>query len=149
RDFRMSAAWQKLKMAAAGTGRGESAVVLAIMITVLPGLLHGQATTAADPCDPKLVRAAQDPMRYERRGERCEGLYIQQVAGSAGLLVASFIESSGPFDIVAGKPLPVAWSGAAQSSVRLRAIALRSRLYYRMDSERPGSPGVFEWPTDL
>src|SRR5262249_29841465 len=65
------------------------------------------------------------------------------------LLVASFIESSGPFDIVAGKPLPVAWSGAAQSSVRLRAIALRSRLYYRMDSERPGSPGVFEWPTDL
>jgi hypothetical protein len=123
--------------------------MLALVAALVPAVLDSQETTAGDPCDPKLLRQTKDPLGYERRGERCEGLYIQEVAGSAGLLVASFTEAADRVDIVERQPLRVAWSGTAQLPVRLRAVALRRRLYYRMDATRPASPGVFEWPTDL
>ena len=111
-------------------------------------MLYAQATTAVDPCDPTLARATKDPLAYGRRGDRCEGLYIKDVAGSGGLQVASFIESGTPFEIASGERLHVAWSQPGDSAVRLRAVALQRRVYYRMDVVRDRAR-TFEWPADV
>jgi hypothetical protein len=109
---------------------------------------YTQVTWAADPCDQTLVRAPNDPLAYGRRGERCEGLYIREVSGSAGLLLASFTEAFAPFEPAAGERLYVEWS-PPKSPVRIRAVALRRRLYYRMDTTRPPGSKLFEWPGDV
>jgi hypothetical protein len=104
---------------------------------------------AVDPCDQSLVRSPDDPLAYGRRGERCEGLYIREVSGSAGILLASFTETIPAFELSAGERLHVEWSPPTKSAVRLRAVALRHRLYYRMDAVRPAGARVFEWPGDI
>lgn len=111
-------------------------------------LLSAQATTAVDPCDPTLVRPTRDPSAYGRRGDRCEGVYIKEVAGSGGLQVASFVESGTPFEIASGERLQVAWSQPGEAAVRLRAVALQRRVYYRMDVVRDRAR-TFEWPADV
>ena len=110
-------------------------------------LLSAQATTAVDPCDPTLVRPTGDPLAYGRRADRCEGKYVKEVAGG-GLLVASFVESGTPFEISSGERLQVAWSQPGEAAVRLRAVALQRRVYYRMDVVRDRAR-TFEWPADI
>ena len=111
-------------------------------------LVCAQATTAVDPCDPTLVRTTTDPRAYGRRGDRCEGVYIKEVAGSGGLQVASFVETGTPFEIASGERLQVAWSQPGEAAVRLRAVALQRRVYYRMDVVRDRAR-TFEWPADV
>ena len=126
-----------------------AAACLALAVSASALALTAQETSVADPCDPKLVRPAKDPLGYGRRGERCEGVYVQEVAGSAGLLVASLTEAFEQFDIAPGDKLRLGWSAVGAPAVRLRAVALRRRLYYRMDTERPRGSTMFEWPTDV
>jgi len=111
-------------------------------------LVSAQATTAVDPCDPTLVRTTTDPRAYGRRGDRCEGVYIKEVAGSGGLQVASFVESGTPFEIATGERLQLAWSQPGEAAIRLRAVALQRRVYYRMDVVRDRTR-TFEWPADV
>jgi|RhiMethySRZTD1v2_1073278.scaffolds.fasta_scaffold329011_1 hypothetical protein len=128
--------------------RGRFALVPAGAL-LAGAVLSAQATTAVvDPCDLTLLRPTGDPLAYGRRGERCEGLYIKEVAGSGGLLVASFVESGAPFEIASGERLQVAWSPPAEAAVRLRAVALQRRVYYRMDVVRDRAR-TFEWPADV
>jgi hypothetical protein len=122
---------------------------LALAAGLAAAISNAQDTSALDPCDPKLARPAKDPLAYGRRGERCEGLYLQDVAGSAGLLIASLTEPVDPFDFSPGQRVRVEWSAAGTPPLRLRAVALRRRLYYRMDAQRPAGATVFEWPTDI
>ena len=44
-------------------------------------------------CDSLVKTRASDPLSYRQRGDRCEGVYAQDVAGSSSLLVASVMES--------------------------------------------------------
>jgi hypothetical protein len=126
-------------------------ICLALGACLVPTRSYAQGadTSALDPCDPRLARPAKDPLGYERRGDRCEGLYIQEVAGSAGLLVASLIEAAPSFAFAPGERLRLEWTAEGQPAVRLRAVALRRRLYYRMDAVRPAGSSTFEWPTDI
>ena len=98
-------------------------------------------------CDQDLNPAATNPLAYRLRGDRCEGVYIQDVAATA-LRVASFTESYESFDLAAGRPLLVEWTPQG-TAVHIRAQSLRSRLYYRMDSDRSAGSGSFSWPMDL
>ena len=116
--------------------RGTLALLTASDAILASSLLYAQATTAVDPCDPTLARATKDPLAYGRRGDRCEGLYIKDVAGIGGLQVAAFVESGTPFEIATGERLQVAWSQPAEAAVQLRAVALQRRKYYRMDVVR-------------
>jgi hypothetical protein len=126
-----------LCLAPAGVGTGERAAAAPL-----------QATVAVDPCDPDLLRTATDALAYGRRGERCEGLYIKEVSGGGGLQVASFTEPAAAFEIARGERLHVAWISPDAAAVRLRAVALQRRIYYRMDVVRDRGP-VFEWPADV
>jgi hypothetical protein len=127
------------------------AAVLVFVLFAGPcaGWAAAQDTTARDPCDPKLVRPPNDPLGYGLRGVRCEGLYVQEVAGSAGLLIASFTEPIEPRAFAPGDRLRIAWPAAVAEPVRLRAVAFRRRLYYRMDSPGPLASHAFDWPTDI
>jgi hypothetical protein len=118
-------------------------------LLVAPSVGREQATTVIrDPCDTQLLGQADDPLAYARRGDRCEGVYVREVAGTGGLSVVGF-STREPFPIVPGQPLMVAWHAPADASVFLRAISLRRRLYYRMDASRPAGDPVFEWPTEV
>ena len=53
--------------------RADAAWVL-IGSLLLPLTAQAQATNVTNPCDPRLMPQAADPLGYGRRGERCEGL---------------------------------------------------------------------------
>lgn len=102
------------------------------------------------PCDSRLVQPGNDPNGYRLRGDRCEGLFVQPVAGSASLLVASFVESFSDFNPRATSTLPLAWAPAEPSKPTfLRAYGLRRRQYYRMDAERPAGVRSYAWPATI
>ena len=106
--------------------------------------------SAADPCDPRLVQPPTDPDGYRLRGDRCEGIFIRQVSGSASLLIASFTQGFAEFNPRQGGVLPLDWTPAAASkATKLRAYGLRRRQYYRMDTEQPPGTRVYRWPATV
>lgn len=98
-------------------------------------------------CDPRLQQAGSDPNGYRLRGDRCEGIYIKQVAGTT--VVASLIEYVENFNPAASPSLRVEWTAPGNASVRLRAYSLRHRLFYQMDTLRPAGSSSYIWPTNL
>jgi hypothetical protein len=102
-------------------------------------------------CDPDLREPSNDAYAYRLRGaqrDRCEGIYIQEVA-STPLLVASLTEWFEDFDPAASGDLRVEWTAVGNAGIHLRAYALKHRLYYRMDSLRPGGSNSYIWQPSL
>lgn len=123
----------------------KGAAKLTQMLLIAARLVLAQSS----PCDPHLPQPAQNPYGYRLRGDRCEGIYIQEVGGSP-LLVASWTESFPDYDLTSRQPIAMEWETARNdATVRLRAQALRRRLYYRMDAVRPAGSHSFTWPSDL
>jgi hypothetical protein len=117
------------------------------------GFLHGPnslsaQSTAEGHCDPLLRPSRDDPYGYRLREDRCEGIYIREVAGTT-LLVASLIESFEDFNPSASQNLQVEWPALGDANIRLRAQAFRHRLYYRMDSLRPAGNTTYTWSPNL
>lgn len=100
-------------------------------------------------CDSLVATQSSDPLRYRQRGDRCEGVYGQNVAGSSTLRVASLVESLEAFDDTSSLPLRVEWSAPAGEPVMLRASAIRAGLYYRMETAHPIAASNFAWPSDV
>ena len=107
------------------------------------------STTVRFECDSAVATKASDPLRYRQRGDRCEGVYGQNVAGSSTLRVASLVESIEAFDDSSSRPLHVEWTPPPGEAVSLRATAIRAGLYYRMETVRPITASSFEWPSDV
>src|SRR3989442_1119190 len=124
--------------------RPPAAIALAYALLVSGGIV-----TQEPVCDRGLERRATGPLGYRRRGDRCEGVYVQQVGGTA-LVVASFTESFEDYRPNAtGSPLTVEWTPLNGEQVTLRAEGLRRDLYYRMDATRPAAPNSYRWPSDV
>lgn len=102
---------------------------------------------ASDHCDRYLPVSLQDPFGYRMRGDRCEGVYVQQVA-STPLVVASFGRLAVPDVLTADGALLIEWTPIA-GEVRLRAHSLKPRTYYRMDHRQPAGARSYRWPTDV
>ena len=122
--------------------------LLALVIAAawsVPAALDG----AESPCDPYLRPQANDPNGYRLRGDRCEGVYVKEVAAAGVLTVVSFTESFAPYDLTSGKSLLLEWPAVAESPLHLRAYSLRRRLYYRMDTVRPAGSRSYEWPAEM
>lgn len=111
---------------------------------------YAKATAASAPyCDALLDRTPDSPMAYKDRGDRCEGLYIKQVA-STTLLIASFTESFEEFDPASGKALRIEWAKVpGNPNLHLRAHGLKRRLYYRMDAAALNGISHYDWPSDI
>jgi hypothetical protein len=97
-------------------------------------------------CDPLLRQDEANPWGYRLRGDRCEGLYAQDV-GNTILQVASFTRGDG-FSDFSGS-LPIRWAPVADHSVRLRVLSLQRGFYYRMDTLRPAGSTSYAWPLDV
>lgn len=108
------------------------------------------AAPAADEtlhCDRYLPISTQNPFGYRMRGDRCEGIYVQPVA-STPLVVASFGQLNVPQPPTATGALVVNW-GAGSRDVRLRAVSLKPKTYYRMDRWQAAGSRSYRWPTDV
>jgi hypothetical protein len=118
---------------------------LLFLSCLLLSSLQVSALLAQSPCDPALSQASTDRNGYRQRGDRCEGIYIQEVSSPA-LRVVSFTDSVENFKPESGKNLRVEWSlPSATVPVHLRASALRSHLYYRFDTARPAGSASYDW----
>lgn len=101
-----------------------------------------------DHCDPGLPQRVSDAYGYRLRGDRCEGIYIKEVQGSA-IKVVALTESVEDFSLATNKNLLMQWVAPSRTSVRVRAYGLRHRLYYRMDSLRPAGTTSYDWSLNL
>ena len=99
-------------------------------------------------CDPHLNAARGHPYEYRIRGDRCEGIYIEEVS-STTLMVVSLTESFEEYDLASGKELLVKWTAPGNGSIRLRASSLKHKLYYRMDTVRPPADTSYLWPLPI
>ena len=116
-------------------------------VLVFVGLFHGQLASAGH-CDPLLLSDSKNPLSYRERDGRCEGVYIEQVAGTSIVLV-SLTAQFHDFDLSRVEALSVSWPVFDAASIRLRAKGTRWRLHYRMDTARPLSEPQFRWPTEM
>lgn len=123
--------------------------------TIGVGLLALSTLLAAvekppDYCEAELLRgSARSPQGYKFRDNRCEGEYAQHVSAT-GLNLRSLTQDLGSFDPSDG--LDLTWkvpSGVGADDVRILALSLRPRVYFRMDTEVPVRNDSFFWPGDV
>ena len=124
--------------------RHREPALTALAVLLLAVTLAGPLSAQPGHCDPGLRPPEDDFYGYRLRGDRCEGIYVKDVAGTA-LQIVSLTESVEDFNPTAGKNLLVQWTAPAEAAVRLRALALRPGLYYQMDSLRPAGNASYGW----
>ena len=112
-------------------------------------LLVGSTPADDNYCDPFLTTNPDHPFGYQnRKKNRCEGIYIQQVSGST-LHIASFTESFEDYDLNSDKNLLIEWTPTDDQAIHLRAYSLKRKVYYRMDTTRDAGSSSYTWPTDV
>lgn len=80
---------------------------------------------------------------YQKRGARCEGLYVANV-GARSLAATSFSLGKIHFDLNPQVKLEVSAPGQTQD-VNVRAVAIPPKTYYRMDAPLPAGKNMV-WP---
>ena len=124
-------------------------VTMAVVVVVLLSRL-----SASQPaCDPTVRGAVDHPQGYRLRGDRCEGVYWQPHAVQSGLAVVGLRRLAKRDAVVTAGALHLGWRKSAAippaTSILIKAVLLRSDLYYRMDTNKPYSVGMYDWPTDV
>jgi hypothetical protein len=95
-----------------------------------------------------LIKLASPVNGYQPRGDRCEGVYARQVAGTT-LFLASFTETFEKYDLKSDAPLLVRWPMRPDSGIQLRAETVRAGRYYRMDTRAAPKDSLFTWPSRI
>jgi hypothetical protein len=124
------------------------ASLIGVWLVVSASRAVAQATTARLPCDSNLVQLAAPVNGYQPRGDRCEGVYARQVAGTT-MFLSSFTESFEKYDIDSDDPLVIKWSAHTDSGVQLRAETIKAGRYYRMDARAQPRDSVYRWPNRI
>lgn len=117
------------------------------LLLAVPG---ATPASQAEPCDSALTRLATPVNGYRQRGDRCEGLYAQQVSGTT-VFLASLTEAFDEYDLQSTDSLTVEWSVPPHSTagLQLRAETLKHGRYYRMDTFRSLATAAYRWPSGL
>ncbi|MCI0452371.1 MAG: hypothetical protein L0Z51_08265 [Candidatus Latescibacteria bacterium] len=125
-----------------------------LLVTSLLGSADGgtaaPSTAAQSSCDEHLV-VRVDPrneLRYRNRGDRCEGLYVEELGGRE-LEVASFTNHVVPYDIDKDTTISVVWTVPPKGIVRVRGQRLITPPFYRLDAVGKENAGVFTWATRI
>lgn len=118
-------------------------VTLLVLLGSLPRLAIGEDSFCSD------VRPTGGSVGYALRSPhpRCEGMYESPVRG-VGLEIVSLLRSPLQFDIERDHALTVLAPGLPDlndPTVRVKAVALPLKTYYRMDAELPAG-GSMQWP---
>ena len=107
-----------------------------------------QAPAARPPCDSNLLQLAAPVNGYQPRGDRCEGVYARQVAGTT-LFLSSFTETFEKYDLTADDPLIIRWAAREDSGIQLRAETIKAGRYYRMDTRAAPRDSLYRWPNRI
>lgn len=126
--------------------RSPSLVVACLALATAP--LAAQGAPATPPCDPNLVRLAAPVNGYQPRGDRCEGLYARQVAGTT-LFLSSFTQTFEKYDLKTDDPLLIRWTAPVDSGLQLRAETIKAGRYYRMDTRAAPRDTMYRWPSRI
>lgn len=121
-----------------------------VLITLLTCAFLGGPPRQEPLCDPALVSKSQNPMSYRLRGNRCEGIYAQEVS-SVSLDIRSLVRPPGSFDPSREPEVTLRWKAppGSRRPVRLRAFSLKERNYYRMDTAVAANYGGYRWLTEI
>jgi hypothetical protein len=117
----------------------HSAVILSIAAVLS---VSGSALAQDGNCN-RLPALRDSPSGYQKRGDRCEGLYVANV-GSHSLAAMSFSLGKIRFDLNPAVRLQVTAPGQKQP-VNIRAVAIPPKTYYRMDAPLAAG-GTMVWP---
>lgn len=117
-------------------------------LAVATAPLVGQATAARPACDSSLVQLAAPVNGYQARGDRCEGVYARQVAGTT-MFLSSFTETFEKYDLDSDDPLIVRWEAHTDSGIQLRAETIKAGRYYRMDTRAAPRDSLYRWPNRI
>lgn len=110
------------------------------------GIAQGKPANPA--CDTNLMRLAAPVNGYQARGDRCEGVYARQVAGTT-LFLSSFTQTFEKYDLTADDPLIIRWGTRADSGLQLRAETIKAGRYYRMDTRSAPRDTMYRWPSRI
>ncbi|MCP4548470.1 MAG: hypothetical protein GY835_18590 [bacterium] len=122
--------------------------VLLILCSILPS-----STAAPEKADSHCLAGVtvndNDRLGYRLRGDRCEGRYSFRPFSGSLLRVVGLQRIVRDDVSERVNPLALDWHGPLQEEVWIRAVSLRSGVYYRMDSKRPADKYSYVWPTSL
>jgi hypothetical protein len=107
-----------------------------------------QGTPANPACDTNLMQLAAPVNGYQPRGDRCEGVYARQVAGTT-LFLSSFTQTFEKYDLRTDDPLVIRWGAHTDSGVQLRAETIKAGRYYRMDTRAAPRDTMYRWPSRI
>lgn len=116
---------------------------------VLPLSLSGQR--GRNPCAlrPELTRETDAGYHARDDGARCEGLFIQPVAGNTRLLLRGYHLGKPAYALDAARTLTIEVVGAPAGGGTLIARSMRPRQLYQMDTRALDAAGRFVWSTDV
>lgn len=109
--------------------------------------LSQASALAQQPCDPELKVRPADPLGYRVRGDRCEGMFVEEVSGTVRISSLHFTKRD--FQPGAGNSVRLAWSLPPAAQVQVRAVSLLPKVFFRMDAVRSGNSTSYIWPTDF
>ncbi len=101
-------------------------------------------------CDPKLESRSKGFLHgYKKRGDRCEGIYGQEIDNRT-LEIRSFTKGSLNYDLKSTKFLSLKWAKPPfGNELKIEGKSLLRKLYYKMDTQQSISSKVYTWPTNL
>lgn len=120
----------------------RSAVIL-FFAAVLCFTVDRRAALAQDLKCKDLPPLKDSPSGYQKRGDRCEGLYVANV-GAHSLAAMSFSLGKIRFELEPSVRLQVSAPGQTQP-INVRAVAIPPKTYYRMDAALPAG-ATMVWP---
>lgn len=107
---------------------------------------------AAEKCPrPQVTEQKRTDIAYKWRGDRCEGLYVIEVASRprpqiigfhTGLIPAASFKNSGKARVIVD-------ASTGSEAVSLRAVSLRPKTYYAMDTELPRGQWQYQWDSTI
>ena len=121
--------------------RGPTNLLILGLFSLAPRATGAQAAR----CDSTVVTDGSDPWRYRQRGTRCEGRFLAPMSGPS-LRIVGYYSGLRWRQLPRTDTLVVSWHAAA-APVNVRAVSLRWRTFYRMDTQQTSGSNRFFWPT--
>jgi hypothetical protein len=126
-----------------GQRAGRQVAVAMFLVFWVSAVATGQGSSVCD----QSTRPRDVPLGYRWRGDRCEGVFAQQVAGEE-LELRSFTRGAGEFDPLRTRAIRLQWRTPGPGDVRVRVRGYSLDPLYGMDATLEDS-SHFDWSTEV
>jgi hypothetical protein len=125
----------------------RAALILSVAATVCTGQLAAQRPSRDCALTYEVPRGTD--AAYRARGGRCEGVFVQPVAGSTRLFLRGFHLGIPAYDLDRARSLSIEVLGTPAAGGTLVARSMRPRHFYQMDTRAFDTSGNFTWDTEV